>query len=290
MSFFKRFSDVLVGFCALMGGIELLRKYMNYSFTDEEMMLGFTDKVKLFLSPEAKGEPRHFALFVGLIMLYFLVSMIFFKLPALSAIIAPFPLLLSVVLFFDGILDNDDFFYILCLGVGLAGALYDSLRADRDKGRLLTHAAAGLVGVSFMNILLRIRSLSLFTTIVTDDPTKIDDAAKATIDKYELLGIDLRQVITPEQSDLMMLLAILVIVSVIVSFIFRGAYFIDLGFSAFLLIFTVIKWHADVLTHSEAPILGLAIVYFAFRIAIFFGEPVSKKKKEPTPDTIEQNS
>ena len=103
-----------------------------------------------------------------------------------------------------------------------------------------------------------------------------------------IFGVDLFEAITPEQTKFMTLLGILVLISIILSFIFRGAYFIDLGFSAFLLIFTIIKWHAEVLTHSEAPILGLAIIYFVFRLAIFFGEPLPKKRIAPVLPT-EQN-
>lgn len=288
MSFFKKFSVVLVGFCSLMGITQLLRTYMNYSFSEEDALLGTVEKIKIFLSPEATGEPRHFALFVGLMVLLFVVSLVFHKLPIIPLIVAPFPLISSFILFFDGVLDKDDFFYILCLAIGLAGALYESLLADREKGRMLTHKAAAVVGSSFAWLPLRLSFIADLTVSYADDPSTRTEAAAENAAQFELFGVDLFEAITPENTKFFTLLGILVIVSVVISLIFRGAYFIDLGFSAFLLIFTVIKWHAEVLTHSEAPILGLAIIYFVFRLAIFFGEPLPKKRIAPDLPT-EQN-
>jgi len=68
-------------------------------------------------------------------------------------------------------------------------------------------------------------------------------------------------------------LFVLIIICVILSYLLRGAYFIDLILSAYLLVLSLAKYHAGVLVRSVAPIIAFAFIYFALRLAVFFAEP-----------------
>ena len=290
MSLFKKFSALLCGFCALCGIIELLRKYMTFEFSEEEMALGATEKIKLFLSPDASDEPRHFAIFVCLLLFSLLVSLLFFRLPAVSLFASSLPFFHSIVLFSKDRLGDFPFFFILCLSTGFAASIYDSIIFDTEKKLTVTHHAAAAFGLLLGIFTKLIPSLAKkyehLTKILSSDAV---GEPKAVADSVEVFGIDLFFVTPEEQIDFMGTLFVLIILSVILSYLLRGAYFIDLILSAYILTTVLANYHAGVLVRSVAPIIALSVIYFALRLAIFFAEPepkpiiknlISKFKKE----------
>ena len=274
MSIFKKFCDAFVAFCALCGIIGLLRRYMDYTFTDDEMMLGAREKIKIFLSPEAKGEPYGFAIFVGLIVISFLVSRIFPKLPVLALVSSVPPLFFSGILFFNDKLGDFPLFFVLSLGLGFVGALYDSFIYDKEKNRTLTHHAAAIIGAIFGAFALFIPKLAeKYEALTKIMPSDAEKTAKLVADKLKLMGVNLFFEFSEEELKLLGFLFALTVISLILSYLLRGAYFIDLAFAGAIFLLVLAKWHAGVLVRTEAPIIALAAIYFAMRLAIFFAEP-----------------
>jgi len=274
MSFFRKFSALLLGFCTLCGTIELLRKYMTYEFSDDEIMLGTVEKIKLFLSPDAKGEPRHYAIFVALLLFSLLIFLLFYKLPALSVFASSLPLFHSFILFSDERLGDTPFFFILCLATCLAASLYDSVVFDTEKKLTVTHHVAAGFGVVFAIFLKIIPSLvKKYDELTKIMPSDATGAPKAAADMSEIFGIELFFTTPDEQLAFMNTLFVLIIICVLLSYLLRGAYFIDLILSAYLLVLSLAKYHAGVLVRSVAPIIAFAFIYFALRLAVFFAEP-----------------
>ena len=273
MSFFKRFSDVLLGFCTLCGIVEILRKYMSYEFPEDEV-LGTLEKVKLFLSPDASGEPRHFALFVALMVCALIIGRLFDRLPLIPLFVSSLPFFHSIVLFFYNRLGETPLFFVLCMCTGFVGALYDSLRYDTQNDLALTHHAAAAFGTAFAAFTFIFSRVAVkYAALATIMPSAADERSRLVADSLELVGVNLFFSTSAEELDLMKLLFKLIVISLLLSYLLRGAYFIDLIFSGAIFVLVCTKWHAGVLLRAESPIIALALIYFIIRLGIFFAEP-----------------
>jgi len=276
MSYFKKFTDFLSGLGIFFAILHFLEKYMEYDF-GKEAPTSITEKFKVFL--DAKDDVRHFLFLLILMALTLLVSRILPKLQILVLFVSVLPFYVAV-----NMLVEDKFFakpmlYLVITALAFFGAVYDLINTDRESSRRHALLAVNILGAVYSLSLLVIGSISKMLDI-SSTYSSLGEKELAKIDNFELIGIDIMKQPDEAQLRFMQIMAIVTILSVFLSFIFDGAYFIDLIFSLGMLIFMFIKWHAEALRYASAAVCLPIILYFVLRLCIFFFEPQKAQKTE----------
>lgn len=279
MGHYKKFTDFLAGFSAFAALIYIFRQYM--SFKDEEIT-STVEKLKTFFGKDFTKDYREYLILIAIIVIAVAAGRIFAKFPVVSFVFSLLPMIEVLRMFNSGILYERPMIYVMISLLFVSGNVVEAICRDREDGgrrhRAFVQAnSAGIIiaGISFF-LYYRTEKLSALAEDAVEELNKFD---LHILTKYEMADMKVYLVI-----------GIMALVTVAVSLIFRGAYFIDLPLAAVPFVYTVIKWNQDLLTVHPMLMLVPVTLYFLVRIAVFASEPPFNVRNSSKQRLAEKNA
>ena len=271
MTYFKKFTDFCTGFAAFSVLMYLFCEFMAYSPRDKEgELLGAKEKLGLFFdTAKVSKDYRVLLLLILLLLLSITVACLARKLPALSFVTSLLPLSFALTLYADGKLYEHAVLLLLLLILSPIGALYDCLSQDREDTRHRAHLA-----INLSCILGAFGVLFVYFTAENFAPTPMKKFNYFDQKLYE-------SYLLKEEYSILWQLALLFLLTVLLSFLLRELYFLDAIIALIPAGWILVRYATDGLPVCGELLLTLALVNLLTRIAIMlFGLPNAGKKRK----------
>ena len=267
MKYFKRFTDFCAGFSAFMVAIRLFGKFMGYN---PEKAEGMVEKFKLFFAKDNTGRGRDQLVLIILFVVSLVVSRVFERLPYVTMAVSVLPLVQTFFVFADKRFFEYSWLHIIFAVLHTTGSLVFALNLDRADGKRRAFWAVNLFGVCVSAYVIPIvRRMAEFADIEAKD-------------KYKLLPFESKLQIGIENGadEILIRIALMIVIAVVISVILRDIYFIDVALAVVPFVYSLYVFSTKNLKSFALECFMLTTVYFVFRIAIMFFEPMRKKQKK----------
>lgn len=275
MSYFKKFTDLLAGIATFITSVFLISRYMEYTPPNPEDVIdeGLEVKSKLenFLFVQMSTEYRQYIILIALLVLSLVVSRFLKKYPAVSFCISALPLCQVMNMFRNQLIyEYGGLILVLCV-LHVVGTFYDAVYLDKTDNKKRTFVAVTLWGVISGAACFVARKLCFFADDyraqylageLLEDETKLDRTLKVFGFRVLTAGPD-------DEEKVIMTIMVLLLVSVVVSVILRGVYFIDVIAAAIPFVYGIYCWHARKLVCAPMLVLIPLAIYFFARVGLF---------------------
>lgn len=267
MSNFKKFCDLVGGIGAFFISIYFIGKYMSYD--PGELEEGMS-KLDMFFSIENGREYRQYVILLVLFIGSIAISRIFKKLPALTLCVSVLPLLQVMNMFFVGKLYDYAPFCIFVAVIHLVGNIYELSWRDRADDGKRAFVASALVGALATGASLIAIKLTSFAKEIYDVflNSEISEEEMEFIDKLELVGIEALAETSADETGILLLIALTLAFSVVLSLCLRGVHFIDGITAAIPFVIAIYAWHTERLNVAPMLVLVTCGTYLATRITL----------------------
>lgn len=274
MNYYKRFGDFCAGFTIFADIMYLLRKFMVFEADDAE---GIFQKLKLFFDSTNFANRAHLVL-IALLLSSLVLGLIFERLPYIGFTVSLIPLTHSLLMISEKYLEKNAVFYLLLIAVHVTGQFICALNLDRADGKRRAFICANICGATIPAFALLVkRTASALAALTEEEMFEKDAFFREIYDGLEDGG-----------DKLIMKIAIITIVTVVLSFILRDIYFLDAALSAVPFGYTLYLAFAEKLTMFELLMFIVTFAYFVFKLLLVFFEPMAKKK-DKTSKTKSEN-
>lgn len=291
MSYFKKFTDLVGGIGAFFASLYFIGQYMMY---DPKELEEGVSKLSQFLSNDNGRNYRQYIVLIALLVFSVAFGRIFKKLPTMTLCVSVFPLMQVMGMFYTEILyDHTEIYFFVSILLVL-GNLYELIYRDRTDGGMKTFYATGVLGV----LTSLIACLSLYLDALAQKMSdtflvgELSEAENALDEKLKLLGIDVVQVVSEEQTGALIFILLAIALGVALSFALKGVYFIDVITAAIPFVYAIFALHTEKLSTAPMLILVPVCVYFVCRVALFITGvgilPIEKKQEMPTETEVKE--
>ena len=230
MGHVKRVGDCSALFAAGAASMYLLRQFMQYDFTEKAE--GFMEKIKFFFSDDMRKNYNFYLMLIALLLLSFIVSTAFHKLPYIPLALSALPVIQVVMMADLGRLYERPMVYTVLSILHFAGCLYECIRRDReDTGR------RSAIGTDLLALV--IFGFLALTLYLARNPETIDGKQISALElavhnataydtpilwafKYGIVAFPLLVAVRLIHSDLYFIDAILSVVPLVTAFIYWG--------------------------------------------------------------------
>ena len=194
-----------------------------------------------FNKKESGADYKLYLLLVGILLGSVILSCLFKKLPAIGAVVSLIPISLIATTYADGALPQQPMLYLVLSAIHTVGALYECIRCDREHSTHHAHLAANLIGI-----------LGALGALFVWSRAKEDPSILLTV-------------------------SVLLLVTVLLSFLWREVYFLDAAVALLPALLVVPKALSGNLPICAEFLFVMASVNLLFRIAIMLSCQPSKK-------------
>ena len=248
MRYFKRFADFCTGFALFSAVIYLFREFMSTSFGEEELKI--TEKLKLFFDKTVELDNFMMLVLAGLLALSLAVSCVLHRFPYVSMAFAVPPLVLCFDMIKAERIEEYPLMYVILSAMGVLGAVFETLRRDREDGR-----CRGAVGGALVSLLTS--AFCLYTWLRWREVSPISEDAV-----FELNFFDYEIYTCSQEMNMKSVLTFAIVYAVIavVLLVLRDVYFIGAPLTLVPCIMLVYRWNAGSLTVHPEVIVTLSVV------------------------------
>lgn len=263
MSYFKRFTDFCAGFAIFSALIYILGEFMSF---EPKEPVGMLDKAKLFFEKGVKFDNRAYALMIILLLVSLVAGRIFERMPYISLALSLLPLGWVCVMLWQELLSERPMLYFLMAVVHCIGNLAHSLFLDRADGKRRAFACVNILGGSVLagGAFLYYKATALLA---------LGDVNSEELSVYSASVLEGAQ---KGEHKTVLTVALIVFATAVLSIILRDIYFIDAICAFPVLVYSVYLVGAEKLTIASQAVLVFVFLYFAFRLAVLFFEPMAK--------------
>lgn len=267
MKYFKRFTDFCAGFSAFMVAIRLFGKFMGYN---PEKAEGFVDKFKLFFGKDSLNRSREQLMLIILFIISIVVSRVFERLPYVTMAVSILPLAQTFFIFADKRFLEYSWLHIMFAVLHTTGSLVYALKLDSKDGKRRAFWAVNLFGVC----------ISLYVIPIVKRMGELVGIYES--ERFKLLPLDskLYAGIESGAAEILKRVAIMIVVSVVISILLRDIYFIDAALAIVPFGYSLYVFADKSLDTLALECFLLTAMYFVFRIAVMIFEPMRKKKQK----------
>ncbi len=277
MSLFKKFTDFVGGIGAFFATLYFMGQYMAYDPGELEEGVSKLDK---FLSADGPREYRQYVIWVLLVALSIACSILLKKYPAITLSISALQFIHIMNCIYISMVYDHKEFYIFVSAIVFCGNLFEAVHTDKKEGRRQTFCGAGIFGV--FSIVLSAAALFISSFVkstyekflnseLTEEELDLERLMKA-------LGIDIIKEVPEKEADVLLFVIIALAVGVVISYLLKEVYFIDVITAAVPFVYVVFAFHAEKL--STVPMLTVFPVcsYFVCRLALMVtGKEIADK-------------
>lgn len=261
MSTFRKFTNACAGFAAFYALMECFTQYMMVSPDD---LPSLKEKLLLFFSSENPKDYTGHLILILWILLALAVSVLFRKLPCVGFAAVTIPFAWGWILFFDGRLYNRPILIPLLLTLSVAGAAYDCIAADRQRPR----------GNGFLLGNLASAAPLLFCAWILG---RSQPAESVSPEHPGLIQGDiLRAIREGESFEIFRTVALLYLVSILISILFYQLYYLDGILSLIPLGYVVFHLYEGSFPLLGAVLTVLALLSTVIRLSVMFCCPPSE--------------
>jgi len=254
MGYFKRFGDVCALFAAFSAFMYVFCQYMAYDFDE---IVGTTEKLKYFFSNSPRKDYRFYLTLILLLLVSFIISTVFHKLPFLTLAAAALPIIQIVAMYDSERLYERPMLYLVLASVHAVGCLYECIRRDReDRGRRGA-IATDLLGIVIVGFCLYV----LYTS------RGIANIEFENISLLELLLYNAFYLQTPDLS-VFKYFAICYGVLAVLRMIWRDLYYVDAILSVFPFVASIYLWNSGKFAVFGSVAVSLTLMYAVSRISV----------------------
>ncbi len=271
MSYFKKFTNFCAGFAAFSALAYVFFKFMEYTPRDKaDELLGIKQKLKLFFDATAVEEDyRLYLLLVGSLLFSVAIACLLKKLPAISFAASLLPLSLIATMIADGKIAEHPMLYLLLATLHTAGTLYECIRYDRENGTHKAHLAVNLSStLAALGTLFLWRSAKDFFPVPNPHYSYLEQKIH---DSFLL----------KEDPSILWKIALLLLVTVLLSLLFRDIYFLDAAIALIPAAWMIPKYFAEEIPICAEFLVTLVTVNLLARIALMLSLPPKKEKNIP---------
>ena len=274
MSYFKKFCDLIGGVGAFFATIFLLGRYMEYNPADIE------NKLKIFFSSENAKEYRQYVVFIALIVLALIVDRIFARLPLVALGVSALPLCQVMGMFWGNRIYSNEIFYIFVSFTLVAGSIYEVYAYDKNRGKKHLEISSAIVGgmgmlASVASAIFSKKAIDFSARFLESELTEKESLLE---ERLLLVGIKLIGNVPEEEFRTLVILAVMLAVSVALSFALRKLPVLTAATSAVPLVYALVSLHAEKLVTSPMLVLVLTTVYFFCCVTVAAKERIKKEK------------
>ena len=275
MSYFKKFTDLLAGVVIFITSVLLIAGYMEYTPPKPEDVIeeGLEVKSKLenFLFVQKGNDYRQYVILIGLLILSIAVSRIFKKIPAVSFSFSALPLCQALGMFRNLLIYEYEGLIIVLCALHAVGTFFDAVFLDKTDGKKRTFAAAAIWGAVSGAACFAARKLCFFSEDyrarflaeeLLEDEAKLERTLK-------IFGFRILTEGPEGEEKVITTIMVLLIVSVVVSLMLRGVYFVDVITAAIPFAYGIYCWHAEKLVCAPMLVLVPLAIYFFARVGLF---------------------
>ncbi|MBO5939374.1 MAG: hypothetical protein J6Q82_07795 [Clostridia bacterium] len=269
MSYFKKFTNFCAGFAAFSALAYVFCKFMEYTPRDQEgELLGIKQKLRHFFdAKEVEEDYRLYLLLVGGLLLSIAIACLLKKIPSVSFATSLLPLSLVATMIADGNIADRPMLYLLLSGLHTAGALYECIRCDREKGSHQAHLAVNLATLlGSLGALFVWRSADKFFPVPNPHYNYLE---QKIYDSYLL----------KEDPSILLNLALPLLVTVLLSMLLREIYFLDAAIALVPLCLILPNYLEGEIPICAEFLLTVVCVNLLARIALMLSLPPQKEKK-----------
>ena len=251
MSNFRKFAQFCAGIAAFSAIMYVFRQFRSY---DPEDIESKKEKLKLFFSNEMSKDYRPLTLLAILFVLAILIEIILKRFPQICIFSSSIPLLFALSLYNGDRLFERPMLYVLLGGILVIGDIYDTVSACKADGKermlVLSNVSALLVCAACLFIRWRAHECGL-----------------VPIEKLSFFDKQLYLFAMDHDASLFTIIAIMTAITIAVSLILRGVYFIDLAITLVPFFYIVYKLatnelgpHGDIVAAAMTVCLAARIV------------------------------
>ena len=270
MSYFKKFTDLIGGIGAAFAAVFVIGRYMEYNPSKIEEG---TSKLRMFFSDDNSKEYRPYLILIALIVLAVFFGRVLKRFSSVGFIASVLSLSQVLSMLREQKLYEHKGFYLFVCIVLICGNIYELVFRDKEDGGKRTFYATGALGVfsvaiSFVSLKLSAMAAD-FSERFLDSSTILGEEEAILSNRLELAGIELIQIVSEKERGVLIFMAVSLLVGVVVSFILRGAYFIDIVLAAVPFVYTFFALHGEWLPTATMLVLVPIWVYFICRATLF---------------------
>lgn len=268
MSYFKRFTVFLSFVGVFSSAVHLISKYISY---EPNLSEEGVSKIKEFFSLGYGTENRHYLLLALLLLLSAVFSISFVRLRVMSLFFSFLPLLHVFDMIWADEASSQPMLYFSVAALTLAGGIYECMYYDRrSAGDRKTFCAATLFGgISLVSCIMGIYFFKRFFTAHADylEEVTVSDSFE-TYQSFRFFGVNIFGNFTEEGIHILTVLLIMLIISLMLSFVWRGVYFLDAATSLVPLVYVIYQMNSGVIFPNPMSILLGVTVYFICRVLL----------------------
>jgi len=263
MKYFKRFTDVISGVALLNVVIYLIGKFSIYMKNSD---MTFSERLESFLEPKATGEYRTYFFIAVFLILSIVGGRIFERFPTL-ALAASLPAFVhTLVLFGRRRLHTQPMFYIVITALAVVGNILYALSLDRIDGKRRAYRCSNLCGVLGL----------VLAYWVYDNADTYRGMEFSELSKLDRLHIELARTYINEDEGIIYKIAILMAISLVVSFFLRDIYFLDAAVALPPCVYSFYMVATGELSTFIAISAAVPFLYFLAKLLLVFFEPTLK--------------
>ena len=252
MSYFKRFADFCAGFALFSAVIYLFRQFMAYTPKEEVSLL---EKLKLFFNSGARLDYKEYLPLLLLLLLSFIVSLAFHRLPYVCFAVSVLPLLQLISMYTSDRLYERPMLYVILVGMHSLGCLTECVRRDREDRRrrsALGTDAVALIAIGFCLYVLRL----------------IPKLATMEIVQMSLFERKIFFSLENANTSIFWKLAVIYAAAVLLRWLLRDLYYLDAALAAIPFGYTLYLWHGGRIPFHGSFLVTLAAVYLIARLIV----------------------
>lgn len=267
MSYFKKFTDLIGGIGAFFASVFVIGRYMEYNPSDLEEG---ASKLSTFFSSDGPKEYRQYLIFIALLVLSVFIGRVFKKYSVIPLIFSVLPMCQAMGMVINkSFYEREEFYFIVCVAL-VCGNIYDAVFLDKADGKKRLFVATEVIGALSTALAFVVIKLNLvaqeFTKLFFE--TDFTEEQMALVEKLELVGIDVLSVADKER-DVLIFVAVALLVSVIISLVLRGVYFVDIILAAVPFVYTIFALHAESFSTATSFVVIPVFIYFICRAVLF---------------------
>ena len=274
MSYFKKFTDTIGIVGVFSAGVHLVSKYMSYS---ETLIEEGSSKLERFFSRISGMENRHYLFFVMMFFASLVLCRLFHKLPAVCAVVSFLPLLRVMDMIWGKNISSQPMLYLAVASLFFFGNVYECVWSDREGlphgcrtvGR--TFIGGGIFGAlatasSAAGIYFIQRYVDVYETFCHGE---LSDEVYRIYDDYRFFGVDLFSMFEDEDVEALTVLTVLLVLSLLLSLVFRGVYFLNAAFAAVPFVYMLYVWNKGVMIPNAMAVVLFSCAYFVLMLVAF---------------------
>ncbi len=268
MSYFKRFTDFLAVVGVFSAAVLLISEYMSFNLDNigEE-----TSKLDVFFSRIYGAEHRYYFFLILLLLVSAVLGRILCRFPSVCFFISFLPFLHVMNMFYSQNLTSQPMLYVSVTALHCVGNLYEASFYDRmNEKRLLPSAVrcANVAGTmsavsAFLGAFLANRYSGVYAEFYNGEMSN---------ERYELFsdinffGIRLISDFDKKELNALIILGIVVAVSLILGFVWRGVYFLDAACAIVPFIYIIWCFNQGYVFPNTMAVMLSTTLYFICRV------------------------